>query len=132
MIQTLYAFQTATVLSDISSFLCSKLCYVFYFLNHLTQIALFFFFSEAVSQRCSIKKLFLEILQNSQENTCAMVSFLIKLAPATLLKKDSGKSAFLWSLRNFYKYVFYRTPLDDCFSKEACNSFECKIKQRRI
>ena len=44
-----------------------------------------------------LKKVFLKILQNSQENTCAMVSFLIKLqaAPATLLKKDSGKSAFL-------------------------------------
>ena len=30
-------------------------------------------------QRCSVKKVFLEILQNSQENTCARVSFLIKL-----------------------------------------------------
>ena len=28
---------------------------------------------------CSVKKVFLEILQNSQENTCARVSFLIKL-----------------------------------------------------
>ena len=26
---------------------------------------------EAVDQRCSLKKVFLEILQNSQENTCA-------------------------------------------------------------
>ena len=34
---------------------------------------------EAVDQRCSLKKVFLEILQNSQENTCAWVSFLIKL-----------------------------------------------------
>ena len=30
-------------------------------------------------QRCSIKKVFLEISQISQENTCARVSFLIKL-----------------------------------------------------
>ena len=30
-------------------------------------------------QRCSIKKVFLKILQNSQENTCARVSFLIIL-----------------------------------------------------
>ena len=35
--------------------------------------------AEAVTQRCSIKKVFLEISQNSQENTCARVSFLIKL-----------------------------------------------------
>ena len=34
---------------------------------------------EAVVQRCSIKKMFLEISQNSQENTCARVYFLIKL-----------------------------------------------------
>ena len=34
--------------------------------------------SGAVVRRCSIKKLFLEISQNSQENTCAKISFLIK------------------------------------------------------
>ena len=33
----------------------------------------------AVVRRCYIKKLFLEISQNSQENTCAKISFLIKL-----------------------------------------------------
>ena len=35
--------------------------------------------SEAVARSCSVKKAFLEISQNSQENTCARVSFLIKL-----------------------------------------------------
>ena len=34
---------------------------------------------EAVTGSCSVKKVFLEIWQNSQENTCARVSFLIKL-----------------------------------------------------
>ena len=34
---------------------------------------------EAVALTCSIKKVFLEILQNSQENTCARVSILIKM-----------------------------------------------------
>ena len=33
----------------------------------------------AVAQRCSVKKVFLQISQNSQENTSARVSFLIKL-----------------------------------------------------
>ena len=33
----------------------------------------------AVVQRCSVKMMFLEISQNSQKNTCARVSFLIKL-----------------------------------------------------
>ena len=36
-------------------------------------------FTETVVHRCSVKKVFLEISQNSQENTCARVSFLIKL-----------------------------------------------------
>ena len=44
-------------------------------------------YAEADAQRC-IKKMFLEISQNSQENTCARVSFLIKLqGPATLIRK---------------------------------------------
>ena len=35
--------------------------------------------SEALVQRCSVKKNFLEISQNPQENACARVFFLIKL-----------------------------------------------------
>ena len=37
------------------------------------------FITEAVVHRCSVKKVFLEITQNLQENTCARVSSLIKL-----------------------------------------------------
>ena len=36
-------------------------------------------FAEAVVQRSSVKKMFLEISQNLQENTCVRVTFLIKL-----------------------------------------------------
>ena len=48
---------------------------------------------EAIAQRCSVNKLLLEISQNSQENTCARVSFLIKLQargqrPATLARSQ--------------------------------------------
>ena len=48
--------------------------------------------TEAVAQRCSVKKVFSEILQNSQENNCARAPFLMKvqalgLRPAALLKK---------------------------------------------
>ena len=35
--------------------------------------------TEAVAQRCSVEKVFLEILQNLQENICATVSLLTKL-----------------------------------------------------
>ena len=34
---------------------------------------------EAVAQTYSVKKMFLEISQNSEENTCVRVSILIKL-----------------------------------------------------
>ena len=54
--------------------------------------------------RSSIKKVFLEISQNSQENTCARVSILIKLQALGLQlyqNRDSGKGAFLWILQNF-------------------------------
>ena len=39
---------------------------------------------EAVAQKCSVKQAFLEISQNSQENTCARVFFLIKLQASAL------------------------------------------------
>ena len=32
-----------------------------------------------LDQRCSVEKVFLEISQNSQENTCARIYFSIKL-----------------------------------------------------
>ena len=35
--------------------------------------------TDAVAQTYSIKKLLLEISQNSQENTCTRLTFLIKL-----------------------------------------------------
>ena len=53
---------------------------------------------------CSVRKGVLRNLQNSQENTCARVSFLIKLQDWYLqlyLKRDSGLGVFLWNLRNF-------------------------------
>ena len=52
---------------------------------------------EAVIRRCSVKKVFLKILESSQENTCASVSFLIKLQAKTcnFIKKDSGTGVFL-------------------------------------
>ena len=55
-------------------------------------------FPEAATRGVLCKKVFLEISQNSQENTCVRVSFLIKLQrcrPATLLKRDSGTCVFL-------------------------------------
>ena len=52
---------------------------------------------------CSATKVFLKISQNPQENTCARVSFLMKLPEAHnfIYKGDSGTDAVLWILWNF-------------------------------
>ena len=49
--------------------------------------------SEAVAQTCSVKKLFSEISQKSQENTCARVSFLTKLQ-ASIIKQTLAQVFF--------------------------------------
>ena len=60
--------------------------------------------SEVVARRCSIKRVFLDILQNSQENTCARGLFFIKVAGLSLQlyeKSNSGTGVFMWILQNF-------------------------------
>ena len=60
---------------------------------------------EVVVPRCSVKKAFLEISQNSQENTCARVSFLIKLHAPPLAQ------VFPVNFAKFLKTIFSRnTP----------------------
>ena len=54
--------------------------------------------AEEVFLRSSVKKLFLKISQNSQENTCAEVSFLINLQANSLklyLKRGSNTGVLL-------------------------------------
>ena len=53
-------------------------------------------YSENVARKCSVKKMFLEIPQNSQENTCARVSFLIKLqaSACNFIKKEALTQVF--------------------------------------
>ena len=58
--------------------------------------------------RCSVKKLFLEILQNSQEHNCARVSFLIKLQASGSRHQASLLKRRLWYRRfpvNFLKFL---------------------------
>ena len=64
---------------------------------------------EAVAQTCSVKKVFLEISQNSQENTCANVSFLIKLqqVPASLLKTRLWHRCFPVNFAKFIRAPFF-------------------------
>ena len=48
-------------------------------------------YSEAVIRRYPVKKVFLEILQNLQENICASVSFLIKLQSSGFTEKETSE-----------------------------------------
>ena len=63
--------------------------------------------TEAVVQRCPVKKVFLQMSQNSQENNCARVSFLIKLQ-ADLTLTQVFLSEFCGICKNTF---FQRTPL---------------------
>ena len=62
---------------------------------------------EAVVRRCSVRKVFLEISQNSQENTCARVSFLIKLQASIPDEEKNISEIFIftspWCLERFYE-----------------------------
>ena len=69
--------------------------------------------SEVVAQRWSVKNVFLEILQNSQENTCTRVSFLIKLqtSACNFIKKETLVQIFSCEFCEISKKNFsYRTP----------------------
>ena len=67
-----------------------------------------FFSCRSNHQMCSIKKVFLKILQNSQENACARVLFFIKLHASTcnFIKKEALLHRYF--LVNFTKFL--RTP----------------------
>ena len=84
-------------------------------------------YSKAVVRRCSVKKVFLEILQNSQESTSVRDSFLIKLQA---FKKESlmqvlscefcriSKNTFFtehpqWLLLSHYEHFIFKV-----FSKQ--------------
>ena len=64
---------------------------------------------EAAAWRCSVKKVFLEVSQNSQENTCARVSFFDKLAdlrPAILLINRLWRRFFPVNFAKFLRTLF--------------------------
>ena len=62
--------------------------------------------SEAVARRCSVKKVFIKISQNSQERTCVRVSL-----PATLLKKRLWHRFSPVNFGNFLRTPFLQSTL---------------------
>ena len=66
--------------------------------------------SEAVVRRCSVKKVFLKTSQNSQENTCARVSFLIKRLTHeawNFIKKETLAQVFTCEFSEISKNTFF-------------------------
>ena len=62
--------------------------------------------SEAVVQRCSVKKVFLEISQSSQENNCARASFLMNF-----IKKETLAQVLFCEFCEISKNTFlHRAP----------------------
>ena len=61
-------------------------------------------FLEAVVRRCPVKKVFLKIFQNSQENTCARAFFLIKLQ--AFIKKETLARLFSCEFWEIFKNTF--------------------------
>ena len=68
--------------------------------------------SRSRHRRCPVKKIFLKIPQNSQENTCAIVSFLIKLPQAcNLVKKETLTQVFSCEFCEIFKNTFFTEQL---------------------
>ena len=84
---------------------------------------------EAVIQRCFVKKVFLEISQNSQESTCASVSFLIKLQ--ALLKKKLWHRYFPVNFVKFLRTVFTQNTSGGCFCQVFLYDIEFKTWNRK-
>ena len=65
-----------------------------------------------VVRRCSVRKVFLEISQNSWKNTRATVCFLIKLQPSGCIKKETLARVFSCQFCEISKNTFFkRIPL---------------------
>ena len=76
-----------------------------------------FYMLEAVTRGDLYKKVFLKFSQNSQENTCARASFLIKLQAETcnFISKETLAQLLSCKFCEIFKNTFfYRKPIDDC------------------
>ena len=83
-----------------------------------------FWFTEAVIRGVLWKKVFLEILENSQENTCPRVSFLIKLQASglrTLFLQNTSGDCFMWATAsNFFHFcvAFNFTQIHEIYTAD--------------
>ena len=71
----------------------------------------FAIFAEAATRRVLWKKVFFEISQNSQENTCARVSFLIRLQVSNFIKREALAQVFSCEFYEISKNTFFTEHL---------------------
>ena len=79
-------------------------------------------YRSADCRRCSVKKVFLKILQNSPGNDCARASFLLKLQAqaCNFIKKRLWHSCSQVNFENFLRTPFYGTlPMAVCGVNET-------------
>ena len=64
--------------------------------------------SEAATRSCSVKKKFLKILQNSEENSCARASFLIKLQTSdNFIQKEALAHLLSYEFGEIFMKTFF-------------------------
>ena len=82
------------------------------FFSHLVlnPLCILLRYSEAVVRKCSVKRLFLNILQNSEENTCARVSFYEKLQ-VDYCRKEVAAHVFSYKIYEIFKNIFFKEHL---------------------
>ena len=94
-----------TYISRSNWYICFSFCIIIY--SFVCQFSLTTIGTAAISSSrrwCSAKTVFLQISQNSHENTCAKDSLLMKLRIYRVLlykTRDSGTDVSLWIMRNF-------------------------------
>ena len=94
------------------------------FFSHLVlnPLSIVLRYPEAVGRKCSVKRVFLNISQISEENNCAGVSFSTKLR-ANYCRKEIAAHVFSYKICEIFKNIFLKehlrmTVLDMKFFKQ--------------
>ena len=92
------------------------------------------FSTEAVFRRCSAKNVVIKISENLLENTCARVSFLIKLQAeaCNFIKKEAPAQVLPYELCEIFKSIFFYKTLSVAASIFRCGIFKGNIRTHWI
>ena len=82
------------------------------FFSHLVlnSLGILLWYPEAVVRKCSVKRVFLNILQNSEKNNCARASFSTKLQ-ADYCRKKIATHVFSYKICEMFKNIFFKEHL---------------------